>query len=157
MEKALQREVRCRAQFRCEYCHSPEEFAELPFHIDHVIAQQHGGRTTSDNLALACCYCNRYKGPNIAAIDPQTGVVVELFNPRRHAWEEHFSWIGSQLAPVARAHHRLRGFDGRTPFLAGCGAVAAASPCSDISDSIKLSSALEQIPSTVASSHPSAT
>jgi hypothetical protein len=97
MDKALQREVRSRAQYRCEYCHFPEEFAELPFHIDHVIAQQHGGATTFENLALACCFCNRYKGPNIAARDPLSGDIVELFNPRRQAWSEHFSWTGSQL------------------------------------------------------------
>ncbi len=46
----------------------------------------------------------------------------------------------------------------RVGFLAG-GSIRrggeAGSPCNDINDSIKLSSALEQIPSTVASSHPS--
>ena len=97
MDKALQHEVRNRAQYRCEYCHFPEEFAERPFHADHIIAQQHAGQTTSENLALACRFCNRYKGPNIAAIDPQSGEIVELFNPRLQAWDEHFSWTGNQL------------------------------------------------------------
>jgi len=106
MDRALQHEIRYRARYRCEYCHFPEDFAERPFHIDHIVAQQHGGQTVSDNLALACRFCNRYKGPNIAAIDPQSGNVVELFNPRLQAWEEHFSWTGSQLTahtPSGRA------------------------------------------------------
>jgi 5-methylcytosine-specific restriction endonuclease McrA len=77
LDKATQQAVRDRAGHRCEYCYFPESLAELPFHFDHVIAQQHGGATTLDNLALACCYCNRYKGPNVASIDQRTGEVVE--------------------------------------------------------------------------------
>ena len=65
MDKAVHKTVRVRAGHRCEYCRFPEAFAELPFHLDHVIAQQHGGPTVLENLALACCYCNRYKGPTL--------------------------------------------------------------------------------------------
>jgi hypothetical protein len=75
----------------------------LPFHIDHVIAQQHGGATTLDNLALACCYCNRFKGPNVASIDPHAGEVVALFNPRRHIWREYFVWQGARLSGITDA------------------------------------------------------
>jgi hypothetical protein len=42
MDKAVHKTVRVRAGHRCEYCRFPEAFAELPFHLDHVIAQQHG-------------------------------------------------------------------------------------------------------------------
>jgi 5-methylcytosine-specific restriction endonuclease McrA len=42
-------------------------------HIDHIIAEQHGGATIADNLALACLHCHRPKGPNIASIDVETG------------------------------------------------------------------------------------
>ena len=97
MEKATQHVVRERAGGCCEYCRFPESFAELPFHLDHVIARQHGGPTTLDNLALACCYCNRYKGPNVASIDPQTGTIVTLFNPRWDEWRKHFVWQDAQL------------------------------------------------------------
>jgi 5-methylcytosine-specific restriction endonuclease McrA len=83
MEPALQEAIRGRAGYRCEYCRFPERFAELPFHLDHVISQQHGGPTSPDNLAFACCHCNRYKGPNLSGIDPQTNQVVELFHPRK--------------------------------------------------------------------------
>ncbi len=69
----------------------------LPFQIDHIIAEQHGGQTISDNLALACLLCNANKGPNIASIDPDTQLLVPLFNPRRERWDEHFSWEGPRL------------------------------------------------------------
>lgn len=40
---------------------------------DHIIAVQHGGDTSLSNLAYTCHQCNRYKGPNLASIDPDTG------------------------------------------------------------------------------------
>ena len=39
----------------CEYCRMPESnYLTVPFPIDHIIARQHGGSTTLDNLALSC-------------------------------------------------------------------------------------------------------
>ncbi|SRR5437867_1786306 len=69
MDARLKETVRRRAEYRCEYCHLPEAIAELPFQFDHVVAVQHGGLATEDNLALACARCNRYKGPNLSGID----------------------------------------------------------------------------------------
>jgi 5-methylcytosine-specific restriction endonuclease McrA len=106
MDANLEARVRARARFRCEYCRFPEEFAELPFQLDHIIARQHGGRTEPDNLALACCYCNRHKGPNLSGVDPVTGRVVRLFSPRSARWEENFGWDGAVLVgltPEGRA------------------------------------------------------
>ncbi len=97
METALQRAVRERAKHRCEYCHFPEAFAEAPFHIDHVIARQHGGSNDLGNRALACCFCNRFKGPNLSGLDPASNQVVRLFQPREDAWSEHFAWNGPVL------------------------------------------------------------
>lgn len=106
METALHRAVRNRAKHRCEYCHFPEAFAEAPFHVDHVIARQHGGSDELENRALACCFCNRYKGPNLAGVDPASIQVVRLFHPRENVWSEHFAWNGPQLVgrtPTGRA------------------------------------------------------
>ena len=106
MDPNLEALVRARASFRCEYCKFPEEAAELPFQLDHIVARQHGGRTEPGNLALACCYCNRHKGPNLSGVDPVTGQVVRLFSPRSDRWEEHFGWDGPVLAgrtPEGRA------------------------------------------------------
>ena len=47
-------------------------------------------RTTLANLCLCCIRCNLKKGPNIASIDPETDLVVGLYHPRRHSWQEHF-------------------------------------------------------------------
>ena len=94
------------AQDRCEYCHFPADLAELSFELDHIIARKHGGPTEPDNLALACFYCNSYKGPNIAGIDPESGELVRLFHPRRDDWADHFQWEGATLAgrtPIGRA------------------------------------------------------
>jgi 5-methylcytosine-specific restriction endonuclease McrA len=70
---ALVVEVRRRARGRCEYCHFPETHAVIPFEVEHVIAEKHGGATETSNLAFACFYCNRYKGPNIAGLQNPVG------------------------------------------------------------------------------------
>jgi hypothetical protein len=106
MDPATQSAIRDRAGRRCEYCHFPEKYAEVPFHVDHVIARQHGGETSAANLALACCFCNRYKGPNLSSVDPESNQIVTLFHPRKDAWAEHFSWKGAFLVgrtPTGRA------------------------------------------------------
>jgi hypothetical protein len=91
MEAAVRTLVRERAGDRCEYCHLKQE--HLPFstfHVEHVIARQHGGADDPSNLALACDRCNAHKGPNLSGIDPETGDIVPLYHPREHIWEEHF-------------------------------------------------------------------
>jgi hypothetical protein len=93
----LLRQVWFRASHRCEYCHFPAAAALAPFQIDHIRAKQHGGATELDNLALACIRCNRYKGPNLAGIDPDTEEIVRLFHPRHDTWAEHFQWSGAEL------------------------------------------------------------
>lgn len=97
MNPELVRQVRRRAQGRCEYCRLPASAYPLPFHVDHIVAQQHGGSDSLDNLALACLHCNRHKGPNIAGRDPVGGEIVRLFDPRRDPWTEHFAWSGAEL------------------------------------------------------------
>jgi len=107
---ALRREVRERADERCEYCLLPESQAFFPHEIDHLIALKHGGKTTSANLALACFDCNRFKGPNIASIDILTNKLVTLFNPRTQRWSEHFNLKGGRIVPlteVGRVTERL--------------------------------------------------
>ena len=73
-------EVRDRAGDCCEYCALPQSKSSARFCLDHIIARQHGGPTSLGNLALCCLRCNKFKGPNIAGIDPQTGALTPLFN-----------------------------------------------------------------------------
>jgi hypothetical protein len=95
----LRRALAQRAKSHCEYCGIPEQFTAHRHEPDHIIATQHGGATTLDNLALACMPCNRHKGPNIASIDPESGELAPLFNPRNQKWLDHFRWNGASIEP----------------------------------------------------------
>jgi hypothetical protein len=97
MDAALEQRVRQRAGGRCEYCRLPQSGSFVPFEIDHIIARKHRGRTVAGNLAIACIYCNAYKGPNVAGIDPATARLTPLYHPRRHKWSWHFRWDGGVL------------------------------------------------------------
>ena len=95
--RELERQVIQRADGRCEYCQLLERVSDLPFHVDHIIAEKHRGQTVLENLAWACFSCNMHKGPNVAGVDPVTDEVVRLFHLRRDAWSDHFRWQGSWL------------------------------------------------------------
>ncbi len=58
--------------------------------MEHIVARKHGGNDEADNLALACDRCNSHKGANLTGVDPDTGEITKLFNPRQDAWKEHF-------------------------------------------------------------------
>jgi hypothetical protein len=68
--------------------HQDDAIATLQ--VDHVVAEKHGGQTTLANLALSCMSCNLRKGSDISSLDPISGIVVPLFNPRTQVWKEHF-------------------------------------------------------------------
>jgi hypothetical protein len=105
MDDTLRELVWERADDCCEYCRIPQRFDTLPFQVDHVIAVKHHGLTTAENLALSCFNCNAYKGPNIAGLDPDTGLLTRLFHPRTDDWVNHFRWRGPVLegrTPVGR-------------------------------------------------------
>lgn len=104
----IRQAVRERANYLCEYCHSPERLSANRFTIDHVIPRSLGGSDELDNLALACRRCNERRYNFIAGIDPETQQVVPLFNPRQQQWQEHFIWIEDGLviqgnSPIGRA------------------------------------------------------
>jgi hypothetical protein len=102
--------VRARAGAACEYCRTPEAYSVAPFVAEHIIARQHGGGDGINNLALACDRCNLHKGPNIAGLDPDTGQLTRLFNPRTDTWDDHFAWSGHVLTgrtPIGRTTIRV--------------------------------------------------
>ena len=46
--------------------------------------------------------CNSFKGPNVAALDPQTGDATKLYNPRQQRWHDHFQITpGATLAGIS--------------------------------------------------------
>ena len=113
ISSSLRSAVRERAGGRCEYCLMPDLGAFFAHEPDHVVATQHGGETVLQNLALARFQCNRFKGPNIASVDPETKRIVPLFNPRTDHWSEHFRAQSGRILPltaVARATAALLNF-----------------------------------------------
>ena len=97
MDAAIDRAVRQRARDVCEYCRLPQSASRLRFWIDHVVARQHAGADDLKNLALACGFCNRHKGPNLGGVDPVTQQREWLFDPRKAVWRDHFEWHGSRI------------------------------------------------------------
>lgn len=93
---------------RCEYCQTSEWIAGIALEIDHIIPRAKSGTNVQTNVCRACSTCNTNKGDKTEAIDPDTGIVAQLFNPRLQRWQEHFAWsedgrliIG--LTPCGRA------------------------------------------------------
>jgi hypothetical protein len=97
MDSATSDLVRQRAGQRCEYCRLPQHASALRFHVEHIIARQHGGADDAANLALACPECNFQKGTNLSGIDPDTGRITPLFHPRKDSWEAHFARDASRI------------------------------------------------------------
>lgn len=58
LTEELKNIVRLRAKNCCEYCLSQEQFATQRFSIEHILPISKQGKTTLDNLALACQGCN---------------------------------------------------------------------------------------------------
>jgi hypothetical protein len=83
-----------RASGACEYCLVHQTFSIYSHEVDHAIALKHGGQTISENLVLACLPCNRHKGSDLTSLDPLTGEITALFNPRIQTWSDHFQLEG---------------------------------------------------------------
>jgi hypothetical protein len=88
-----------RAERICEYCLIHEDDTYFGCQVDHVISEKHGGPTSEDNLALACTFCNRYKGSDIGSIIWTTNTFVRFYNPRTDNWAEHFELDGIIIKP----------------------------------------------------------
>lgn len=98
--ETIQVQVRERSQDLCEYCHAAEQWQYVQFTVDHVIPLSKGGANSLDNLALACFHCNRRKSNHLVGVDPESGVEIPLFNPRRDRWSDHFIWSADGLLIV---------------------------------------------------------
>jgi len=103
MEKSTRQLVRRRAHDCCEYCRLPQHSYLPRFHVEHIRARSHQGTDDPENLALSCPRCNRQKGPNLSAYDPETKHLVPLFHPRTDVWEEHFLFRGSVIVGLTAA------------------------------------------------------
>jgi 5-methylcytosine-specific restriction endonuclease McrA len=110
IEASLREFVRLRAAGLCEYCGISERLTLAEHEIDHVIAMKHGGQSVVENLALCCAVCNRFKGSDIASIDPGTGDLTPLYHPRLDRWDDHYELRNGEitgLTATGRATVRL--------------------------------------------------
>jgi len=103
IDAALREFVRLRAAGLCEYCRISERFTLAEHEIDHVIAVKHGGQTSAENLALCCTVCNRFKGSDIASLDPETGQLTPLFHPRIDRWDDHYRVRNGEILALTAA------------------------------------------------------
>ncbi|MEQ8971548.1 MAG: HNH endonuclease signature motif containing protein [Coleofasciculus sp. C1-SOL-03] len=76
----VRRQVRERANYLCEYCHSSEEASAANFAIDHIMPRSLGGTDDLENLALACQRCNGYRYNFVTGIDPITQEEIQMTN-----------------------------------------------------------------------------
>ncbi|HED04728.1 MAG TPA: HNH endonuclease [Candidatus Fraserbacteria bacterium] len=88
----LRRRIVQRGGYRCSYRLTPQGLSGARLELDHIIPRTAGGQTIEENLCLACVSCNRCKGTQTHARDPETGRRVRLFNPREQPWKRHFTW-----------------------------------------------------------------
>lgn len=93
----IRRLVRERANFICEYCLVSEENSYYRHQLEHIISLKHGGSSEPTNLALACIFCNRNKGSDIASIIPGAMELFRFYNPRTDVWAKHFRLEDSRI------------------------------------------------------------
>ena len=98
MDAATRALVWTRSEGRCEYCRVHQAHVELAHHVDHTVARKHGGPDDPSNLCVACGRCNLFKGSDLTGIDPETGGLERLYQPRTQAWAEHFDLSGRLIA-----------------------------------------------------------
>lgn len=110
VSEELRRLVADRADDICEYCLIHNDYTFFGCEVDHVISLKHSGSTEPENLAYACSFCNRFKGSDVAALSPDTGEPVRLFNPRIDRWAEHFQFDESRLRELRVLVRPPRGF-----------------------------------------------
>lgn len=95
---AIRQQVANRANNVCEYCLIAEEDSYFRHQVEHIISLKHGGSSNLENLALACVFCNRNKGSDVAALVPETQIAVRFYDPRSDRWSDHFRIDGVFIA-----------------------------------------------------------
>lgn len=108
ISQATRQRIGQQALFRCGYCLTQELVSGVPLTIEHLLPRAKGGGDDEANLWLSCRLCNEAKGALTEAIDPETGEIAPLFNPRLQRWAEHFIWADDGanivgLTPTGRA------------------------------------------------------
>jgi 5-methylcytosine-specific restriction endonuclease McrA len=108
ISETLRQQVSAEAGHCCEYCRTCRRIIGMPLVMDHIIPIAFGGSNERENFAAACYRCNEFKGSKTEGIDPATGMLIPLFNPRSQIWKKHFIWANGGthiigLTPTGRA------------------------------------------------------
>jgi 5-methylcytosine-specific restriction endonuclease McrA len=77
----------------CQYC--GKQFKKIELTLDHVVPRSSGGRSTWENLVLACMPCNVRKGNRL----PEDAGMPLIRKPRKPRWIPH---SGENLTSVRR-------------------------------------------------------
>ena len=102
----LVRLVQARAGNRGEYCQMHESLQGATYHAEHILSRSRGRDSTLKNLAWACPSCNLHKSDRQSLIDEASAAEVEMFDPRRHTWKDHFQLASYEvigLTEIGRA------------------------------------------------------
>lgn len=102
ISKVLRESVEKRAKGYCEYCLSFSQFSPSHFEMEHIIPESKGGTTDIDNLALACRRCNGLKFTHTPYQDDETKKIVDLYNPRKDNWRDHFYWSEDEIILIGK-------------------------------------------------------
>lgn len=78
--KFSRRNIYLRDNYTCQYCGVMPPKDELT--IDHVLPRSRGGRSTWDNVVLACIRCNTRKGSHL----PHEASMKMLTQPHKPHW-----------------------------------------------------------------------
>jgi 5-methylcytosine-specific restriction endonuclease McrA len=78
--KFNRRNIYIRDQYTCQYCGKHPSKEHLT--IDHILPRSRGGRSTWENVVLACQACNARKGSRL----PEEAGMKLLKPPRRPHW-----------------------------------------------------------------------
>lgn len=81
------RNIYVRDRFRCQYCGSVPGREQLT--IDHVVPRSKGGRSTWNNVVVACISCNSSKGDRL----PSECGMVPRVAPKRPSWFSAFRMV----------------------------------------------------------------
>lgn len=108
ISREIRRLVALDARHRCGYCLSDEFLMGMALSIEHIIPVAVGGTSARENLWMSCRPCNEFKNDRIEAADPNSGMLVAIFNPRMQKWNEHFQFDESGtlvigITPTGRA------------------------------------------------------
>ena len=87
MRRGLLNRLRQLAADRCDYCRLPSAFDPLPFQVDHIIAEQHGGETHLEKATEGAPQSARSRSPAPRAISAASAALtytLEDSAPKEH-------------------------------------------------------------------------